>query len=315
MTSSGRKLRELRYSIEADNLLAPEMTVRADHIMRGGVEWSAWANEPTKSLLLGRADGQVLSFTYDRDQKVYGWARHIFGGSFGSGDAVAESGCVVPDPDNTRDEPYVIVKRTINGVTKRYLEFIGPSFVTGDDPDLAVYLDCAVTYDGAAASTFSGLDHLEGETVTVLGDGALVGTFTVTNGSIDISSYGLTVSKAVIGLDYLSLYVSMRVNPGANDGVSQGKRTRIKDIVYRVVNGRGGQGGISTTSLSDIPDLNYRNPQTLMGTAADLVTGDVKYRPKEKWTDEARLVYQTSEPFPVTLLALYPQVEVSEDRP
>ena len=43
--------------------------------------------------------------------------------SFGSGNAVCESVAVIPT-DETEYEVYVIIKRTINGATKRYIEVL-----------------------------------------------------------------------------------------------------------------------------------------------------------------------------------------------
>lgn len=313
VTTSGRKLRQLRYSFEAENLLAPEMTVRADHIMRIGSTWMSWVNEPTKSLLVGRSDGQILNFTYDRDQEVFGWSRFVIGGVFGSGAAVCESGCAIPDPDNTRDEPFIIVKRTINSQTKRYIEYISPKTEEEDDDTLAVYVDSAVVeQNGSEVASATGLHHLKGLTVSYVGDGSYHGEITV---AADGSATGTSnAANIVAGIKYRSEYISLKSNPASSAGTSQGKVQRAADIVYRVDRTRGGQGGTDVDDLTDIPDLNYRDPNTPVGSAPPLITGDIQLRPKTQWSDDSRVVFVTEEPFPATLLAVFPKMRVQDDR-
>ena len=84
---------------------------------------------------------------------------------------------------------------------------------------------------GAAVTTLSGLDHLEGQVVGVLTDGATHPDRTVTSGAISLDRSATSVK---VGLNYTSLLQTMRLNAGSQDGTSQGKTKRIYDITVRM---------------------------------------------------------------------------------
>ena len=89
------------------------MTILAEHVTEGGLTQIAYQQEPNQIIYAVRNDGELLALTYQREQQVTAWHRHIFGGAFGTGKAVCESVAVIPT-DDTEYQVYVIVKRTIN---------------------------------------------------------------------------------------------------------------------------------------------------------------------------------------------------------
>jgi hypothetical protein len=86
-----------------------------------GINEMAYQQEPDSNIWCVRDDGVLACLTYQRSENVIAWSRHIFGGAFGSGNAVCESVASISGV-LTEDEVWVIVKRTINGATKRYVE-------------------------------------------------------------------------------------------------------------------------------------------------------------------------------------------------
>jgi len=114
-----RKLRELAYNFDVDGYIAPDLTILAEHISEGGFKQLSYQQEPNQIIWCVRNDGQLVGLTYQREQQVVAWHRHIFGGSFGSGNAVCESAATIPT-DDSEYQTWVIVKRTIDGV-KLYL--------------------------------------------------------------------------------------------------------------------------------------------------------------------------------------------------
>ena len=72
-------------------------------------------------------------------------------------DGFVESIAVIPSPDGTTDDLWMIVRRTIDGATKRYVEYLAPPFepAHAHDKDLMGYLDSALRYVGPAASANS----------------------------------------------------------------------------------------------------------------------------------------------------------------
>src|SRR5210317_987825 len=112
-----RKLRELAYNFDVDGYVAPDLTILAEHISEGGFKQLSYQQEPNQIIWGVRNDGQLIGLTYQREQQVVAWHRHIFGGS-----AICESVATIPT-DDSEYQTWVINKRTINGATKRYCKF------------------------------------------------------------------------------------------------------------------------------------------------------------------------------------------------
>lgn len=156
---AARKLLELSSTIESDGgegFASFDLTVLSEHVLQGGVVEAAYQQEPDSIVWCVRSDGQVATLTYQPDQQVVGWARQRLGGLYLGGAAIAESIATIPGSnavsqlkDSTgRDEIWVIVKRTINGQTCRYIEIVEKAFdETEDLPAEAVYSDSCLTYD------------------------------------------------------------------------------------------------------------------------------------------------------------------------
>ncbi len=144
-----RKIRELAYLFEDDGFRAPDTTLVAEHVTRTGVVEMAYQSEPQSVVWLVLTDGTLLSMTYDRDQKVIGWARHVLGGTSDAGttQAKAESVAVIPNSDGTADEVYVVVQRYIDGASVRYIEYIKPFWETTNDQEDAFFVDSGLTLD------------------------------------------------------------------------------------------------------------------------------------------------------------------------
>ena len=214
-----RKIRELAYNFDSDGYVAPDLTILNDTVTKSGVNEMIFQQEPDSIIWCVRDDGVLAGLTYQRSENVVAWHRHIFGGSFGSGDAVCESAASISG-SLTEDELWVIVKRTINGSTKRYVEcFSDFDFDETEATDFR-FLDSFLTYSGSATTTLSGLDHLEGQTVSILADGSVHADKVVSSGSVSLDR---SVTKAVAGLSYDSVLQTMRIEGGAAEGTSQGK--------------------------------------------------------------------------------------------
>lgn len=108
--------------------------------------------------------------------------------------AIVES--VTSIPSGAEDQVYVSVRREINGSTVRHVEFLKP-IEFGTDVTDAFFLDSGLTYDSTATSTITGLNHLEGEVVSVLADGSTHPDKTVSGGAISLDR---SASKVHVGL-------------------------------------------------------------------------------------------------------------------
>jgi len=297
-----RKLRELVFSNESDSYVAPDMTILAEHITEGGITAFAYQQEPDSVAWTVRTDGVLSCMTYRREEQVVAWHRHIIGGVFGSGNAVVESVAVIPG-DLDEDEVYLIVKRTIGGATKRYVERMS-GFDFGSDVKDAYFVDSGLTYSGSAATTISGLDHLEGQTVSVLADGSVHPNVTVSSGAVTLQR---SVTKAHIGLPFTSKVETLRVDGGSALGSSQGKVKRISEVTVRLFRSVGLKVGTSTSELDVVP---FRDSGDAMDTATPLFTGDKTVEFRGGYDDDATIVIQQDQPLPMTILAIFPTVSV-----
>lgn len=311
-----RKLREFAFEFAVDGFTAADMTRLAEHITRGGLVEMDYAEEPNALVWAVRGDGVLPSMTFRRDEDVVGWARHIIGGAFGAGDAVVESVAVIPGADGAgqvqssedRDEVWVIVKRTINGATKRYVEFFEIDWDARLDQEDAYYVDSLITYDGVPASVLTGFDHLEGETLRVFADGAIHPDVTVSSGQITLDA---TYSVVQAGLPYQHTIKPLKLLAGTAIGTPLGKVKQIYGVTFALLNAHTIRFGPSTSALRGV---DFRNVEDLMDTAVPFFTGEYVTEWDDDWRTDPRMIIQSDDPVPFSLLALAPEVQTQETR-
>ena len=300
-----RKLRELAYNFDVDGYVAPDLTILAEHITKTGITQMAYQEEPNSVVWCVRTDGQLLGFTYQREQQVTAWHRHIFGGAFGSGNAVCESVEVLPT-DDSEYQIWVIVKRTINGVTKRYVEYLHNLDFDETDDTTFNFLDSQLSYDGSAVTTISGLAHLEGQTVSILADGATHPDKTVSSGSITLER---SASKVKVGLSYTSLLQTMRIDAGGENGTSQSKTKRIYEITARLYESIGVEIGPDLNNMERIPFRSSANP---MDSGINVFTGDKEIEFRGNYETDGFIFVRQTQPLPLTILSLYPKLQTND---
>jgi hypothetical protein len=299
-----RKIRELTYNLNIDQYQATDMTLLAEHVTENGITEMAYQQEPDSILWCVRGDGTLIGFTYARAESVMGWHRHIIGGVFGSGQAVVESVATIPT-DSNEDEFYMIVKRTINGATRRYVEYL-TLFDYGTDQNAAFYVDSGLTYSGSAATVISGLDHLEGQSVTILANGATHSNKTVSGGSITLDR---SSTKVHIGLSYTSLLQTMRVELQGEGGTSQSKDKRIHEVTLRLHETVGVEVGPDLNNMERIP---FRSSAAAMDTAVPLFTGDKQVEFRDDFNTDGFVYVRQTQPLPLTLISAYPRITVND---
>ena len=298
----GRKVREFRYvgDINVAAYQAPDITIVAEHITAGGLSAFAYQQEPDGVIWAIRADGSLIGVTYRREEEVVAWHKHVIGGEFDGGQAIVESIATLPS-DTGEDELYMIVKRTINGVTKRYVELMRP-FDFGGVTTGAFFVDSGLRYDGSAIGSLKGLYHLEGETVTVLANGASHPDRVVADGGVSLAYSSTT---AAIGYGYTSSMQTMRIESGSADGTSQGKPKRIHAITLRLHETVGIEVG---NSPSENDRIFFRDSSMAMDQAVPLFTGDKDIEFPGGYDEDDRLYIRQTQPLPMSVLALFPRM-------
>ena len=215
--------------------------------------------------------------------------------------AVVETVAVIPG-DLNEDQLWMIVKRTINGSEVRYVEYL-TDIDFGRDPSNAFYVDSGLTYTGTAATTISGLDHIEGSVVAINANGAAVTNKTVSSNAITLDS---SVTKAHIGLPYDSVLTTMRMESLAADGTSQGKIKRIHDVTARLYRTIGAKIGDSKTSTDLVP---FRSSAAPMNSPLQLFTGDKTIEFTGGYDTDGFVTIVQDQPMPMTVIALYARLE------
>ena len=301
-----RKVREFRYVGEVDvgGYTAPDITVLAEHLTEGGIKEFAFQQEPESIVWARRNDGTLLGLTYRREEEIVAWHKHVIGGAFGSGQAQVESIISLPT-DSGEDEVYMIVKRTINGQTKQYVEVM-KTFDFGSDTTAAFFVDSGLAYSGSSTTSLSGLFHLEGAATSVLANGATHPDKTVSSGAIALD---FAITSGAVGLPYTSKMQTLRIESGSSDGTSQGKPKRIHDVTLRFHETVGAEVG---TDAANADRIFFRDSSMDMDTAVPLFTGDKDIEFPGGFEEGDRIYVQQTQPLPMTVLALYPRMNTHD---
>ena len=147
---SGRKVREMAYDFGPDSYKSTDVSVLSEHITKSGLVATDFQQEPYSVIWYARADGMLIGLTFNREQDVVGWHRHPLGGA-----GVVEALTCIPSPDGGRNELWLIVRRMVNNVTRRYVEYLESEHQDGDDIEQAFYLDAGLSYDGRVNATLT----------------------------------------------------------------------------------------------------------------------------------------------------------------
>lgn len=309
---AGRKLREFAYVFEKDGFRAPDMTLLAEHITQSGIVELAYQEQPQAILWAVRDDGTLIGFTYERDQNVTGWHRHEIGGYSNAGHTAAplvESIACVPSPDGTRDELYAVIKRYINGGTKRYIERMSKIWESGDEKEDAVYTDCGFTKTEASSATLKGLWFLEGETVGVMVDGAAQTEKTVANGQITLDRAGAVKTA---GYFYNSDGATVPLEGGAQDGSAQAKTKSIGRVGLWLMDTLGLKIGRSEAETAN-NEIVFREWGDDYGDSPALFSGVKRFDFEGDYSRDPRVYWRCDGPYPATVLSLMTQFDTSDD--
>lgn len=302
-----RKLREMAYMFEVDGFRAQDTTLLSEHITAGGVVEMAYQQEPYSIVWVVRGDGMLVGFTYDREQNVSAWHRHPLGGSFSGGAfGVVESVACIPSTDGTYDELWLTVKRTINGATKRFIEYMTKFPEDDDAPENYFYVDAGLTYDGAATDVITGLWHLEGQTASVLAEGAVHPDAVVTNGKVTLNAEYTPVQ---VGLKNMARGQLMRPEAGAADGTAQGKKKRVHKAVFRVNRTVGLKVG---RDFDNLYRVTFRSASDNTSEAVPTFTGDKEVRWEGGYDSDGYVCWEQDQPLPVTIVAVMPQLHTQD---
>ena len=141
-SARGGHVRELGYNWQASGFITNDMSIRSAHLFDNyEISDMAFAKAPLQMIWFVSTSGMLLGLTYTPEQQVGAWHKHDTDGVFESVTVVAEG---------NEDRLYAVIRRTIGGVTKRYVERMASRHF--DSIEDAFFVDSGATYDGTNTS-------------------------------------------------------------------------------------------------------------------------------------------------------------------
>ena len=379
-SSRGGHIRELGYNWQANGFITGDLSLRAPHLFDNlTVTDMALAKSPIPIVWFISSNGKLLGFTYVPEQTIGAWHQHDTDGTFESVATVSEG---------NDDALYCVIKRTINGATKKFIERMN-SRLYAKDRD-AFFVDAGSTYDGTntdtnktvtisggtnytrgesvtitanynlfnappslddvgdaivlisgtnyyrcnitattnatvatvkldvdlpaslrntaittyevARNVISGLNYLEGKTVSILADGAVHPQKTISSGSITLDRASSVVH---IGLEYESDLQTMPMSLQA-EAFGQGRVKNVNHVWLRVLESSGIFAGPSADKLVEAKqrtDEPYGSPPRLK-------TEDIKIMLTPTWQDNGQIFVRQTDPLPLTVVGMTIEVAI-----
>ncbi|MBC8337138.1 MAG: hypothetical protein H8E39_00465 [Alphaproteobacteria bacterium] len=276
---NGPELREFLFADVEQAYQATDLATLARHLIDVPVDQDFDTSE--RLFFMVMENGDLATLTIFRTEQVTAWSLQETSGAFQS----------VSFAGNT---PYFLVSRS-NGVFLESLEH-------------GLNVDSALTgTDGTPKTTWTGLDHLEGETVAILADGAEHASRTVSGGAVTLNEPASTVA---IGLPYTHKVQPLAPMVQSAQGGSQGGKVRPVAITLRLQDtsalrldtGRG---------FSDVPFKGFGG--SLLDTPPQAFTGDKTVRALGWRRDGTKPLWriEQSTPLPFTLLSVTTKISIN----
>lgn len=288
--AQGSYIRELSFDPSGlGRFTSTNVSVMAPHLFDGyTVAQLAYTRAPMPVLWCVRSDGVLLGLTHMPNQEVYGWHVHRVGGG------LVESVAVIPE--GNEDVLYLAVRRYSGTAWVTHIERLTPRlFLTSS---AAYFVDCGLTYQGPPVTTVSGLWHLEGMTVDILADGAVVTPQTVTGGRITLS---IPASTVHVGLNYVSDLQTLPQSYDAAPAGGQAARKNVSSVTLRVKDSSLVKAGPTFTKLRQYPAREVSDPY---GSPPALRTGEVSITVDPSWTNDGQICVRQDQPLPLTVCSI-----------
>lgn len=289
----GGHVRELAYNWQASGFITGDLSLRAPHLFDGyDITDMAYSKSPQPVVWFISSNGRLIGLTYVPEQQIGAWHYHDTAGEFESCAVVAEG---------SEDVLYVVVKRNIDGADVRYVERLhSRQFDALED---AFFVDSGLTYDGAAATTISGLDHLEGETVSILADGAVHPQRTVTGGAITLEQ---AASVVHIGLPIEADMQTLPIAAALDNAAGQGRYKNVNHAWLRVYRSSGIFVGPDEDHLTEAKQRTTE----VYGSPPSLKSEEIQIMVTPSWGDSGQVFIRQSDPLPLTAVSLTLEVAI-----
>ncbi len=328
VSSRGAAVRDLSYNIYFNVFTGTDISLIASHLFYGyTITGWAWAEQPFYVAWATRSDGVMLCLTYLKEQEFIAWTHQVTQGLYESVCSCTET---TTDGSGTVDAVYTVVRRTVEGNTVQYIERIADRTFT-NGLSSAWCVDAGISYNGPSTYNFSGAEHLAGLTVTGiatdnLGNVYLISPFTMpANGIFTLPMISPTPSppapdptgyvSAIIGIGYTCQLQTLPIDIGQIP--MQGKVKQLPDVTVRVKDTLGLTIGTTFTSQIAMKDLIQGNISSMLTglpiqAVSGLYTGDARTILDAAYTVPGQFCIQQSNPYPATVLGVFPHLVMGE---
>jgi hypothetical protein len=295
-----RKLREFYYVWDEDNYDASDMTELADHITISGIKDMDYQRNQDSLLWCVLENGKGAVLSRHHQSEIMAWTPIVTDGDI-------KSIRFIPNPDGFSDRGFMIVERTFAGVNGgdpvKYIEYFDNHVIEDDTTQLELfYVDSGVKYVSIFPTTddFTGLEHLEGETVDIFVDGVDWGTGTVSGGEVTNPAGAWNV--AAVGLNFESIVQQNPLNSQTQTGTAKGKIRRINELsidMYKTLGVEYSSDGTKWYPVG-VPE-GVDKTVLFTGIVPNLTfTGDLDYK--------GAIYLKQTRPYSMNILGIYPQV-------
>jgi len=154
-------------------------------------------------------------------------------------------------------------------------------------------------------SSVSGLDHLEGESVAILVDGAVHPARTVASGAITLND---EYAEIHVGLPYTATILTQRPEVQTASGTAQNKLKRITKLAVRLYESLGCNVG-NESNMDIIP---FRTTVDPLDEPPELYSGDKQVQFPVGYNKDMRIKITQDQPLPLNVLAIMPVMDVQE---
>ena len=321
----GKSIYDLLYVNDNQAYDPQEVSLLSAAWLKKGIIHWALQYDPDRIVWGVLRDGSLLGLTYNNSQQVKAFHKHTTQGTF-------ESVAVIPSPDGQTDELWAVVKRTLNGKETYCIEYVRdglpldiPAEYDEDQQQAfrlkyAYYVDCCKQITNVTpTASVTGLDWLAGQTVDVLADGVIYRDMQVSaNGTLLLPQ---EASVVTVGLRYSTVFEPLPVHVEGANGTGNARAQRINKVVVRLLSSGGFWYGEKEGALDY---TNLRKPDEQKPAIA-LKSGDLRlnWPGTESHNDilgrdipnatGARMIFKQIDPLPLRILAVYPQLEITND--
>jgi hypothetical protein len=312
---NGKTLRDFIYSFNEDAYTTQDKSVLASNLIRQPIDLALLTgtqSEDSNWLFIINSDGGAAILNTLRSQDINGYTEWTTSGAL-------KSGAVVDD------EFYVVNEREINEenavLRDRFDEIIRDRsgviieqrrenpFSYIERWDFSYLMDSSIKVSPTPIQTvITGLDHLEGETIQIVGDGIVLSPKTVLSGQIELDANEIGYSEIELGLNFVPELIPMPLNTNIGSGQNAMRLKRIIRVNMRVYETYG-----VTVDGNPVPIRTFGEaPTTPLDSAPTALSGIISdIYDVNGWNRDVMPTISVPDPTPFHIQAIEYEVESS----